>query len=81
MQHGAGGAKILHEAVPAYDDDGRREAHGVRIAGFEFRSEGLGEEMRAAKGDGTRGFGGEGVVVCHAGRFATFLGDLVWERL
>ena len=67
LQHGAGGSQILESAVPA-SPEGLRSAHGVRIAGFDFRHDGLAEEMSATKG-AAKGFGGEGCVVSHAGMY------------
>lgn len=71
LQLGQGGLQILESLIPA-EPDGRRNAHGVRIAGFEYQVEGLTEEMKATKGGGVRGFWGEGCVVCHAGRLEHF---------
>lgn len=66
LQHGQGGSQVLESIVPA-EPDGDRSAHGVHVAGFDFRTDGLVEEMRAAKGGGPGGLQEEGCVVCHAG--------------
>lgn len=59
LQHGNEGEKILQEYVHSND-----EHHGINIRGFKFNQKGLGQEMRAAKGE--RGYA-EGVVISHAG--------------
>ncbi|MCJ1391248.1 N-acetylglucosaminyldiphosphodolichol N-acetylglucosaminyltransferase catalytic subunit alg13 [Xylographa bjoerkii] len=57
LQHGSSRVFNEHSAAEAGKE------HGITIRGFEFNREGLGREMRAAKGQG----GVEGCVVSHAG--------------
>ncbi len=63
LQHGKHGQQVIEEF--------RRSNHATNeavqdlsISGFDFNRQGLGSEMRAAKGEGGRA---EGVVVSHAG--------------
>lgn len=60
LQYGKDGATIL-------DDFKARNGvtHGLNISGFAFNKQGLGVEMRAAKGGPN---GEEGVVISHAGK-------------
>lgn len=67
LQHGDGGDIILERAVPARPD-GRRYAHGLRIAGFAFNEAGLKEEYMSVKGLREM-YELEGCVVSHAGMF------------
>ncbi|KAL9105041.1 MAG: hypothetical protein Q9163_000054 [Psora crenata] len=63
LQHGRDGAFILKECL-AKNGTGMTEAFGLNITGFDFNTQGLGVEMRAAKaGEGAV----EGVVISHAG--------------
>ena len=63
LQHGKDGQKVLEGIDPA-----RRGIQDLSISGFDFNKQGLGSEMRAAKGEDDRR---EGVVVSHAGRSFT----------
>ncbi|KAL9053726.1 MAG: hypothetical protein Q9162_004600 [Coniocarpon cinnabarinum] len=49
LQYGTGGAAVLDTCISP-DDEGKRVFNGVRIAGFDFRSDGLKDELLAAKG-------------------------------
>ena len=64
LQHGAKGNLILEEYRMSSENAASND-HSLNINGFDFNKQGLGEEMRAAKGD-TDHF--EGVVISHAGR-------------
>lgn len=73
LQYGKDGDKILADALPSdatheNPDDAFRVVKGIRVAGFDFRKEGLGLEMLAARGSAL-GFQTGGVVVSHAGAF------------
>ena len=72
LQHGKDGQKLLEECRDMNDATfgGDRV---LCISGFDFNKQGLGSEMRAAKGEGNRV---EGVVVSHAG--SLYL-DLTYE--
>ena len=59
LQHGKDGQKVLEQF-----DTTNRGVQDINISGFDFNKQGLGAEMRAAKGEGNRV---EGVVVSHAG--------------
>ena len=63
LQHGLNGEKILERF---YNDPGLGDKYrkAIQVSGFAFNKNGLGEEMKAAKG----GKGDdEGVVISHAG--------------
>lgn len=63
LQYGKDGQKALEEFRRSKD----AMSEGVQdlsISGFDFNKQGLGSEMRAAKGEGN---GVEGVVISHAG--------------
>lgn len=63
LQHGAEGVLIIKEFHRTF---GRMNANqwGINVSGFDFNKEGLGKEMRAAKGNPGDA---EGVVISHAG--------------
>lgn len=64
LQHGREGGKILGDFRGKSMIESRR-LHDLKISGFDFKKAGLGQEMRAAKGEnGTA----EGVVISHAGK-------------
>ena len=67
LQHGANGGSILEEHRMSLEN--ASNDHGLNINGFDFNKQGLGEEMRAAKGDSGNV---EGVVISHAGRIEKF---------
>ena len=60
LQYGKTGKGILQEAK-------RQKISGLELTGFDFNKQGLGAEMRAAKGEDGRV---EGVVISHAGSLA-----------
>ena len=63
LQYGKDGQKLL-EAFNESKGNISEGAQDLRIGGFEFNKQGLGSEMRAAKGEGNSV---EGVVISHAG--------------
>ena len=63
LQYGRSGRLIL-ENFRRSSDAQSEEDSGINITGFDFNMDGLGSEMRAAKGDGDSV---EGVVISHAG--------------
>ena len=68
IQHGKDQARVF----AAYKETmvfGQRD-HGIRVSGFGFNREGLGQEMRAVKGGSD---GAEGVVISHAGMMKGFI--------
>jgi len=65
IQYGKEGKKIFDEAVSQYPPKSS-QVHGLKIAGFDFNRSGLGQEMRAAKGD-DHPDSVEGAVISHAG--------------
>ena len=67
LQHGKNGQTVLEEfrRINNATDEGVQD---LGISGFDFNKQGLGSEMRAAKGQGNRV---EGVVVSHAGASPT----------
>ncbi|KAI9813616.1 MAG: N-acetylglucosaminyldiphosphodolichol N-acetylglucosaminyltransferase catalytic subunit alg13 [Pycnora praestabilis] len=60
LQYGKEGQAIFNDFFQYRDVQGC----GISIDGFDFNRKGLGQEMRAAKGEGTSV---EGVVISHAG--------------
>ena len=67
LQHGKDGRLILEEFRESYGAKSEEE-HGIVVTGFDFNKQGLGSEMRAAKGEDNRI---EGVVISHAGMLST----------
>ena len=68
LQHGQHG----HTTLKAFQDSRSSTSetyNGLQISGFDFNKQGLGHEMRAAKGGGDSV---EGVVVSHAGTSLLF---------
>lgn len=63
LQHGKDGRLILDEFRESNGAKSEEE-HGIVVSGFDFNKQGLGSEMRAAKGEDNRT---EGVVISHAG--------------
>ncbi len=63
LQHGKDGEKVLEEFRRSKGTMGDA-AQDLSISGFDFNKQGLGSEMRAAKGEGNDV---EGVVISHAG--------------
>jgi len=64
LQHGAEGSLILKEFHKTFGKSNANE-WGINVYGFDFNKQGLGEEMRAAKGNPGDA---EGVVISHAGK-------------
>ena len=64
LQHGTDGRSILKDFKTSYGIEGKGE-YGIAVSGFDFNKQGLGSEMRAAKGEDDRT---EGVVISHAGK-------------
>lgn len=62
IQYGKEGHSMLKEFENQHTMN--EEKHDIKISGFEFNKQGLGAEMRAAKGQDDRS---EGVVISHAG--------------
>lgn len=67
LQHGKDGQKLL-EKIRGSKDTMREGVQDLSISGFDFNKQGLGSDMRAAKGDGN---GVEGVVISHAGIYSS----------
>ena len=63
LQHGKDGQRVL-EKIRESKDTTNQGVQDLGISGFDFNKQGLGSDMRAAKGDGN---GVEGVVISHAG--------------
>ena len=66
VQYGKEGGKAIYDGLTATERDSIMRKMGIDIAGFDFNTKGLGQEMRIAKGDPQTG-GEEGVVISHAG--------------
>ena len=64
LQHGSEGGKILDELCTSQHIV-KAEENGLKISGFDFNKQGLGIEMKAAKGGSGSS---EGVVISHAGK-------------
>lgn len=63
LQHGNEGGRIYNDFITA-NPVGSGGRCGLEISGFDFKGQGLGKEMRAAKGGNGRA---EGLVISHAG--------------
>lgn len=63
LQHGKDGQRVL-EKIRESNDTMNEGVQDLSISGFDFNKQGLGSDMRAAKGDGNAV---EGVVISHAG--------------
>lgn len=63
LQYGKEGKVLLEQCNEAHSLHSEK-GYGITIKGFDFNSEGLGSEMRAAKGE--QG-GAGGLVISHAG--------------
>ncbi|CAD6590888.1 MAG: N-acetylglucosaminyldiphosphodolichol N-acetylglucosaminyltransferase catalytic subunit alg13 [Alectoria sarmentosa] len=63
LQHGKDEQKIMEDFMGGYDTSSE-EGQDLLVGGFDFNKQGLGSEMRAAKGESE---GIEGVVISHAG--------------
>lgn len=62
---------MIYQDFTTAHPSGTQARHGLDIAGFDFNKQGLGAEMKAAKGNGDdRSMGG--VVVSHAGARPSF---------
>ena len=64
LQHGKEGGKILEDFRTKTKIESER-LYNLNINGFDFNKAGLGQEMRAAKGENDTA---EGVVISHAGK-------------
>ena len=62
LQHGSEDGAILREFNDSVTETKAR--YGLTVNGFSFNKDGLGQEMRAAKGQNSED---EGVVISHAG--------------
>ena len=63
LQHGNEGGRIYNDFITA-NPVGNGGRCGLEISGFDFKAQGLGKEMRAAKGG--NGWA-EGLIISHAG--------------
>ena len=66
LQHGKDGLSILERFRKSGEHDSKTTPK-IQISGFDFNKQGLGQEMRAAKGENGDL---EGVVISHAGMIA-----------
>lgn len=66
IQYGKEGGKAIYNHFMSTGRDGLKKDIGIEVTGFDFNVNGLGEEMRNAKGDRRAG-GEEGLVISHAG--------------
>lgn len=64
LQHGIEGGAIYRDFITA-NQAGSQGRQGLEIVGFDFNKQGLGAEMKAAKGNGDDNI--MGVVISHAG--------------
>lgn len=69
LQYGKEGASIL-DSFQKSQDHVSEVVPKISIAGFDFNKQGLGQEMRAAKGENGDL---EGVVISHAGMASVYL--------
>ena len=77
LQHGKDGGKVLQAFNSRYSQ-GSPERYGLHISGFDFNQQGLGAEMRAAKGEGSKA---QGAVISHAGKALPTMQDLILSSL
>ena len=63
LQHGTGGSSILQNFYSSGASIMEKQS-GITVKGFDFNKQGLGVEMRVAKGSNNEA---EGVVISHAG--------------
>jgi beta-1,4-N-acetylglucosaminyltransferase len=66
IQYGKEEGKAIYDAFVAAKGHLVRRNMGIDITGFDFKTSGLGQEMRMAKGDAKSG-SKEGLVISHAG--------------
>lgn len=66
IQYGKEGGKTIYDEFVTTQGEILRQDPGLEITGFDFNTNGLGQEMRKAKGDPSTG-SEEGLVISHAG--------------
>jgi beta-1,4-N-acetylglucosaminyltransferase len=66
IQYGKEGGKTIYDEFVATKRESVHQELAVEVTGFDFNTNGLGQEMRKAKGDPTTG-SEEGLVISHAG--------------
>lgn len=66
VQHGKEKGRAIYESFISREHDNVKRTCGINIAGFDFNTNGLGEQMRKAKGDPENG-SKEGLIISHAG--------------
>ncbi|KAF7508422.1 hypothetical protein GJ744_009275 [Endocarpon pusillum] len=66
IQYGKEEGKAIYESFISREHDNVKRTCGINIAGFDFNTNGLGEQMRKAKGHPGNG-SKEGLVISHAG--------------
>jgi beta-1,4-N-acetylglucosaminyltransferase len=66
IQYGKEGGKAIYDRFISANGESVKQDTGLEITGFDFNTNGLGQEMRKAKGDPTID-SKEGLVVSHAG--------------
>jgi beta-1,4-N-acetylglucosaminyltransferase len=66
IQYGKEGGKAIYDRFISTDGERVKQNGGPEITGFDFNTNGLGQEMRKTKGDPRIG-SKEGLVVSHAG--------------
>ena len=76
LQYGLEGAAIL-DKYREMNQAVSNTRHKIKIDGFDFNKQGLGQEMRAAKGETNHS---EGVVISHAG-IAIYIFCFMYSRL
>jgi beta-1,4-N-acetylglucosaminyltransferase len=71
LQYGKEGGKAIYDDFMNTQAAGVMRSLDIEITGFDFNTNGLGQEMRKAKGDPKTG-SEEGVVISHAGSTSPF---------
>jgi beta-1,4-N-acetylglucosaminyltransferase len=70
IQYGKEGGKAIYDSFVATERDCAKQKNGIEITGFDFNANGLGQEMRKAKGKPGSDCK-EGLVISHAGQTLT----------
>ena len=66
IQYGKEEGKAIYDSFVAREHDSIKQNGGLEVFGFDFNTNGLGQEMRRAKG-GSKTGSEEGLVISHAG--------------
>lgn len=68
IQYGQGEGKRLFDGFVSAKGNEVKQRLGIELSGFDFNTEGLGQDMQRAKGGETGSGAAEGLVISHAGQ-------------